>query len=286
MQFENKNYRLRSTLCENDSMVLSGSEDGRIFAWDTVKATVIHQLWHDESMRLSEASKRKVISSVKVCPTRREWCSAAGDGKFSVSSALLVLIQYRNRNSMGRPEIKMINQSITNETGSDNPSASVSLLLRLQSFLPNVRMGYPQNALASGDPVVVVTLASTSINPSIPKSDSHSYCIILPIQAHDSPPSSLPTVRKVPPRAVHIHTQNVYHANPTAVDKTHRTRRCQTPTSKDIQLPHTQQGVIRPTRSCGQESHLVCLRTDRIRRFAPGACAELCVDGHHSSAAS
>jgi len=83
-EFENKNYRLRSKLFENDSMVLSGSEDGRIFAWDTVNAKVIHQLWHDEGMKNSEASKRKVISSVKVCPTRREWCSAAGDGTVAV----------------------------------------------------------------------------------------------------------------------------------------------------------------------------------------------------------
>lgn len=70
-------------MCEDDSMVLSGSEDGRIFGWDTVSGKVIHQLWHDETMQHSEASKRKVISSIKVCPTRREWCSAAGEGKLT-----------------------------------------------------------------------------------------------------------------------------------------------------------------------------------------------------------
>jgi mitogen-activated protein kinase organizer 1 len=63
-------------------MVLSGSEDGRILVWDTIDSKVIYELWHDESMKTSQNSKRNIIGSVAECPARNEWASAGGDGTF------------------------------------------------------------------------------------------------------------------------------------------------------------------------------------------------------------
>jgi mitogen-activated protein kinase organizer 1 len=83
LKFSNKTYRLRSTLWSDDSIVISGSEDGRIIAWDTVDARVLSELWHDESLKTLHGNKRNVISSVIECPARREWASAGGDGMFS-----------------------------------------------------------------------------------------------------------------------------------------------------------------------------------------------------------
>jgi hypothetical protein len=126
-------------LCENDSTVLSGSEDGRIFAWDTVTAKLTHQLWHDESMQKSEASKRKVVSSVKVCPTRREWCSAAGDGKWMghVSSLLLDDINFAQGQSQSgeSPSPNPINNDNgESQTGRHNPPCASSLLVYLDNL--------------------------------------------------------------------------------------------------------------------------------------------------------
>jgi hypothetical protein len=59
-QFQNQNYRLRSTLSSDDSMALSGSEDGRILVWDTINSKVIHELWHDDSMKVAQNSKRNI----------------------------------------------------------------------------------------------------------------------------------------------------------------------------------------------------------------------------------
>jgi len=79
--FTNTSYRLRSTLALNDSIALSGSEDGRIIAWDVVEGRVICEVWHDKARKDESVNpKRKVISSVVECPARNEWCSAGGDG--------------------------------------------------------------------------------------------------------------------------------------------------------------------------------------------------------------
>jgi mitogen-activated protein kinase organizer 1 len=78
------NYRLRSTLAANDSIALSGTEDGRILAWDILEGRVVHEMWHDLSMKGATASNRSVISTVLECSTREEWCSAGGDGKSDV----------------------------------------------------------------------------------------------------------------------------------------------------------------------------------------------------------
>jgi mitogen-activated protein kinase organizer 1 len=78
--FKNTSYRLRSSLAANDALVISGSEDGRILVWDVLAGTVVHELWHDEQFKHSQSSKRNVVSSVKECPVRDEWCSAGGNG--------------------------------------------------------------------------------------------------------------------------------------------------------------------------------------------------------------
>jgi len=82
--FSNTNYRLRSTLCSHDSVVLSGSEDGRIIAWDLLEGNVQHELWHDESVEGTKGTKRSVVGAVTECPARNEWCSAGGDGNVVV----------------------------------------------------------------------------------------------------------------------------------------------------------------------------------------------------------
>ncbi|KAF2672566.1 mitogen-activated protein kinase organizer 1 [Microthyrium microscopicum] len=79
-KFSNTSYRLRSALAANDSLVVSGSEDGRIIVWDILAGVVMHELWHDERFQDGPASKKSVVSGVQECPVRDEWCSAAGDG--------------------------------------------------------------------------------------------------------------------------------------------------------------------------------------------------------------
>jgi mitogen-activated protein kinase organizer 1 len=82
--FTNTSYRLRSSLAANDALVISGSEDGRIFVWDVLSATIVHELWHDERAKDGIINKRNVVSTVKECLVRDEWCSAGGDGKLHV----------------------------------------------------------------------------------------------------------------------------------------------------------------------------------------------------------
>ena len=96
-KYTNTTYRLRSTLAFGDSTVLSGSEDGSIYAWDLLEGTVRHVLQHEPEVLASSSDantdpkrtpaagqrgSRKVVSAVAVCPERgrKEWASAGGDG--------------------------------------------------------------------------------------------------------------------------------------------------------------------------------------------------------------
>jgi mitogen-activated protein kinase organizer 1 len=79
--FTNETYRIRSTLGLNDSVVVSGSEDGTIRVWDLVEGTVLHTLRHAEVMG---NAKKDVVSAVAFCESRKEWCSAGGDGEVVV----------------------------------------------------------------------------------------------------------------------------------------------------------------------------------------------------------
>ncbi|KAF2279908.1 WD40 repeat-like protein [Westerdykella ornata] len=88
--FVNTELRVRSTLGMNDSVVLSGSDDGMVFAWDLLEGNLIHSFRHAQ-MRETKANagramagKRDVVSDVVFCKTRREWASAGGDGNVVV----------------------------------------------------------------------------------------------------------------------------------------------------------------------------------------------------------
>ena len=88
--FVNTDLRVRSTLGLNDSVVLSGSDDGMVFAWDLMGGTALHKFRHSEMreikgrMEKKEKGKKEVVSAVTFCPSRREWVSAGGDGNVIV----------------------------------------------------------------------------------------------------------------------------------------------------------------------------------------------------------
>lgn len=90
--YVNKDLRVRSTLGLNDSVVVSGSDDGMIFAWDLLGAGCLHKFKHSEMREIhgsglsrnQPAGKKDVVSAVAFCQPRREWCSAGGDGNVVV----------------------------------------------------------------------------------------------------------------------------------------------------------------------------------------------------------
>ncbi|KAF2871175.1 WD40-repeat-containing domain protein [Massariosphaeria phaeospora] len=90
--FVNTELRVRSTLGLNDSVVLSGSEDGMVFAWDLLEGECLHKFRHAEMREVKgkgalngkEKRKKDIVSAVAFCPTRREWASAGGDGNVVV----------------------------------------------------------------------------------------------------------------------------------------------------------------------------------------------------------
>lgn len=85
--FTNTEYRIRAALGMNDSVVISGSEDGSVFVWGMVEGKLLHRLRHTAQTNEPVAgSKRKdMVSAVVYCPSgRREWCSAGGDGNVIV----------------------------------------------------------------------------------------------------------------------------------------------------------------------------------------------------------
>ena len=72
---KNSKYRIRSCLGLADSVVISGSEDGQLYAWDVLEGTVIEKL---------EAHDSKVASAVTCNGVRKEWASAGVDGVFGI----------------------------------------------------------------------------------------------------------------------------------------------------------------------------------------------------------
>ena len=68
----NKDYRIRSCLGLADAAVISGSEDGQLFAWDLLEGTVIEKF---------HAHDGKVASAVACNGARKEWASAGVDGE-------------------------------------------------------------------------------------------------------------------------------------------------------------------------------------------------------------
>ena len=69
----NKDYRIRSCLGMADSVVISGSEDGNLYAWDLLEGKVVEKL---------EAHGGKVASAVACNGAKKEWASAGADGEY------------------------------------------------------------------------------------------------------------------------------------------------------------------------------------------------------------
>jgi mitogen-activated protein kinase organizer 1 len=83
----NKDYRIRSSLGFGDSVVISGSEDGQIYAWDLLDGSVVEQL---------HAHEGKVASAVACNPAQKEWATAGIDGKcFGVSVSIYASTKQR-----------------------------------------------------------------------------------------------------------------------------------------------------------------------------------------------
>lgn len=68
----NKDFRIRSCLGMADTVVISGSEDGHLFAWDLMEGSVIAKL---------DAHDGKVASSVAFNRAKVEWASAGVNGQ-------------------------------------------------------------------------------------------------------------------------------------------------------------------------------------------------------------
>jgi mitogen-activated protein kinase organizer 1 len=87
--FVNKDLRVRNALGMNDSVVVSGSDDGMVYVWDLLEGEVLHSFRHSE-MRESKKSaaatpgKKDVVGAVDFCCVRKEWLSAGGDGNVVV----------------------------------------------------------------------------------------------------------------------------------------------------------------------------------------------------------
>lgn len=92
--FVNKDLRVRSTLGLNDSVVVSGSDDGLVVVWDVLGGECLHRFKHSDMREIRGANvgggegkvKKDIVSAVAFCQTRREWCSAGGDGNVIVWS--------------------------------------------------------------------------------------------------------------------------------------------------------------------------------------------------------
>ena len=68
----NKDYRIRSCLGLADAVVISGSEDGQLYAWNLLEGKVIEKL---------KAHGGKVASAVACNGAGKEWASAGVDGE-------------------------------------------------------------------------------------------------------------------------------------------------------------------------------------------------------------
>ena len=69
---KNDDYRVRSCLGLGDAVVVSGSEDGRVIAWDIVTGETVAEI--------GDVHGGKVVSSVAWNGRKKEWASAGTDG--------------------------------------------------------------------------------------------------------------------------------------------------------------------------------------------------------------
>lgn len=98
----NDEFRVRSTLGINDNVVLSGSEDGTVFVWDLLDATVLAKI---------PAHNAKVVSAVAFNGSKKEWASAGTDGEFCdafpcVFDTADAIAQALSRSGECRPDLK------------------------------------------------------------------------------------------------------------------------------------------------------------------------------------
>lgn len=108
-QFRNTTYRIRSALAANDAIALSGTQDGRVLAWDVLSGKVLHTLQHAGGEGATaagtvagESKSRDVVSAVAVCPRKGGgWCSAGGDGEFCSLCCIIWVIVDRERLTCG-----------------------------------------------------------------------------------------------------------------------------------------------------------------------------------------
>ena len=70
----NTDYRIRSCLGFRDTAVISGSEDGKIYAWNLLEGKVLETL---------SAHDGKIASAVTCNSACKQWASAGVDGKKS-----------------------------------------------------------------------------------------------------------------------------------------------------------------------------------------------------------
>lgn len=86
LDFENKNYRIRSTFAAADGLVISGGEEGSVFVWDVLLGSLKHKLRHTQvaitngETGSTSTSKKDVVSAVAWNQLRKEWATAGGDG--------------------------------------------------------------------------------------------------------------------------------------------------------------------------------------------------------------
>ena len=80
--YTNKTYRIRSTLGARDSIALSGSEDGWIYAWDVLSGRRLQRVRHGEEQPQNARSGKKVVSALSYNKKANQWASAGGDGRW------------------------------------------------------------------------------------------------------------------------------------------------------------------------------------------------------------
>ena len=83
--FRNDTSRIRSVLAAKDEVVISGGEDGEVFAWDVLTGKVTARVRHCEGSGKGE--KGDVVSAVAWNPAQQQWASAGGDGAVVVWGA-------------------------------------------------------------------------------------------------------------------------------------------------------------------------------------------------------
>jgi mitogen-activated protein kinase organizer 1 len=83
--YVNITYRIRSTLTAKDTVVLSGSEDGFIYAWDVVTGEMLQKVDHYAAQDPANTrNSKRVVSAVAQKKRDTEWASASGDGELFV----------------------------------------------------------------------------------------------------------------------------------------------------------------------------------------------------------